>query len=76
MNRTINFSLQEDDFLIKFESQAVTTDEVLAHFVQFMLGCGYAEESIYSGMRESIEEHEFFQTIPDRMAQAEATDLS
>lgn len=75
MDRTIKFSLKEEDFSICFESEAVTTDEVLAHFVQFMLGCGYAEESIYAGMAECINEHEFFQTIPERMKQLEVEDV-
>jgi len=36
----------------------VTTDEVLEHFVRFLLGMGYARESIYEGMQEILDEHE------------------
>lgn len=71
----MKFSLEEDDFQINFQSSAVTTDEVLAHFVQFMLGCGYAQESIYAGMQECIDEHKFFETVLDIKSQDKPSDL-
>jgi DNA-binding transcriptional regulator YhcF (GntR family) len=58
MKSTIKFQHSNEDLSISFESQGVTTDEVMEHFVQFMLAMGYARESIYEAMRELLEEHE------------------
>jgi DNA-binding transcriptional regulator YhcF (GntR family) len=58
MESTIIFQHFDEDFSIAFESQGVTTDEVLEHFVKFMLAMGYTSESIYEAMRELLEEHE------------------
>ena len=56
--RTITFLCKEDDFTVSFESQAVTSDELLQHFVQFMVGIGYARDTVQDGMRDIIEEHD------------------
>ncbi len=54
--KPMKFILQEEDFIITFESGAVTTDEILAHVVQFMLACGYQEESIHAALQETLDE--------------------
>lgn len=58
MEDTIKFQHSNEDLAISFESQGVTTDEVMKHFVQFMLAMGYTRESIYEAMRELLEEYE------------------
>ena len=54
----ISFSYADEDLKISFESQAVTTDEVMSHFIQFLLGMGYARASIHEAMREIVDEHD------------------
>ena len=56
--RTLTFLCKESDFTISFESQAVTSDEVMQHFVQFMVGIGYGRDSVHDSMREIVEEHD------------------
>jgi hypothetical protein len=58
MDSRIEFRYKDEDLTVSFESQGVTTDEVLEHFVRFLLGMGYARESIYEGMQEILDEHE------------------
>ena len=58
MESRIQFRYLDEDLTVSFESQGVTTDEVLEHFVRFLLGIGYARESIYEAMRDLLEEHE------------------
>jgi len=56
--RTLTFLCKEDDFTISFESHGVTSDEVMQHFVQFMVGIGYGRDSVHDAMREIVEEHD------------------
>ena len=56
--RTLTFLCKEEDFTISFESQAVTSDEVMQHFVQFMVGIGYGRDSVHDCMRDIVEEHD------------------
>lgn len=56
--RTLTFLCKEDDFTISFESQGVTSHEVMHHFVQFMVGIGYGRETVQDAMRELVEEHD------------------
>jgi hypothetical protein len=56
--RTLTFLCKEDDFTISFESQGVTSDEVMQHFIQFMVGIGYCRSSVHDAMREIVEEHD------------------
>lgn len=56
--RTLTFLCKESDFTISFDSQAVTADDVLQHFVQFMVGIGYGRDSVHECMREIVEEHD------------------
>lgn len=56
--RSLSFLCKEEDFTISFESQGVTSDEVMQHFVQFMVGIGYTRASVHDAMREIVEEHE------------------
>jgi hypothetical protein len=56
--RKLTFLCKEDDFMISFESQGVTSDEVIQHFVQFMVGIGYGRDSVHDAMRELVEEHD------------------
>lgn len=55
-DQRIRFILEEDDYTINFQSDAVTADEVLEHFVQFMRGCGYRGSSIQEAMEALIDE--------------------
>lgn len=55
---SVRFSHSDEYLTISFESEAVTTDEVMAHFIQFLLGMGYARESIHEVMREIVDEHD------------------
>ena len=55
--RSIFFCCKEDDFTISFESQAVTSDELIQHFVQFMVGIGYGRDSVHDSMSEIVAEH-------------------
>ena len=57
-DQRMKFSLEEEDYTIVFQSDGVTTDEILAHFVMFMKGCGYNEDSIYDGFQETLDERE------------------
>jgi DNA-binding transcriptional regulator YhcF (GntR family) len=54
----IRFSHSDEDLSISFESQAVTTDEVMSHFIQFLSAMGYARESIHEAMQEIVDEHD------------------
>jgi hypothetical protein len=53
----MSFVLEEEDYTVVFQSDGVTTDEILEHFTMFMKGCGYHNDSIYSSMNEISEEH-------------------
>jgi DNA-binding transcriptional regulator YhcF (GntR family) len=57
-DQRMKFTLEEEDYTIVFQSDGVTTDEILEHFVMFMKGCGYHEDSIYSAFQETIDERE------------------
>jgi hypothetical protein len=54
----MQFVLEEDDYKMVFQTDAVTTDQLLQHFVQFLRGCGYLNESIYDSMGELLRERE------------------
>ena len=54
----MKFTLEEEEYTIVFQSDGVTTDEILEHFVMFMKGCGYHEDSIYSSFQETLAERE------------------
>jgi len=54
----MKFTLEEEEYTIVFQSDGVTTDEILDHFIMFMKGCGYNEDSIYSALQESLDERE------------------
>lgn len=56
--RCLTFICKEEDFKISFESEGVTSDEVMQHFVQFMVGVGYTRDSVHDAMREIVEEHD------------------
>ncbi len=57
-DQRMKFTLEEEEYTIVFQSDGVTTDEILAHFIMFMKGCGYDEDSIYSALQETIDERE------------------
>ena len=57
-DQRMKFSLEEENYTIVFQSDGVTTDEILEHFVMFMKGCGYNEDSIYTAFQETIDERE------------------
>ena len=57
-DQRMKFTLEEEDYTIVFQSDGVTTDEILEHFVMFMKGCGYHEDSIYSSFQETLDERE------------------
>jgi len=58
MTSKLVFYYKDEDSKITYESLGVTTDEVMNHFVCFLLSMGYARESIHSAMQEIVEEHE------------------
>jgi hypothetical protein len=66
--RAFSFSLKEGDFNCVVESEAVTTDEVIGHIVQFLRGCGYQDESIYDAMGNMVAEY-----THDNLLQAKET---
>ena len=57
-DQRMKFTLEEEEYTIVFQSDGVTTDEILEHFIMFMKGCGYQEDSIYAALQESLEERE------------------
>jgi len=57
-DQRMKFTLEEEEYTIVFQSDGVTTDEILGHFVMFMKGCGYQEDSIYSSFQETLDERE------------------
>jgi hypothetical protein len=61
----MQFILEEDDYKMVFQTDAVTTDHLLQHFVQFLRGCGYLDESIYESMGELLREHDEAMTERD-----------
>ena len=63
VKRAFVFTLKGGDFNCTIESEAVTTDEVIVHLVQFLRGCGYQDESIYDAMREMVQEYDDFLRI-------------
>ena len=61
----MQFVLEEDDYKMVFQTDAVTTDQLLAHFIQFLRGCGYLDESIYESMAELLRERNEVQQDPE-----------
>ncbi len=61
-DQRMKFTLEEEEYTIVFQSDGVTTDEILEHFIMFMKGCGYHEDSIYSALQESLDEREALST--------------
>ena len=57
-DQRMKFTLEEEEYTVVFQSDGVTTDEILEHFIMFMKGCGYDEDSIYSSLQETIDERE------------------
>jgi DNA-binding transcriptional regulator YhcF (GntR family) len=57
-DQRMKFTLEEEEYTIVFQSDGVTTDEILEHFIMFMKGCGYDEDSIYFSLQETIDERE------------------
>lgn len=55
--RKLIFQCIEEDFKITSESKGVTADEVMQHFIQFMVGVGYCRNSVHDSMCEIVEEH-------------------
>ena len=58
----MQFILEEDDYKMVFQTDAVTTDQLLEHFVQFLRGCGYRDDSIYESMGELVRENDEYVT--------------
>jgi hypothetical protein len=54
----MKFTLEEEEYTVVFQSSGVTTDEILEHFIMFMKGCGYHEDSVYTALQESLDERE------------------
>jgi DNA-binding transcriptional regulator YhcF (GntR family) len=57
-DQRMKFTLEEEDYTVVFQSAGVTTDEILEHFIMFMKGCGYNEDSVYTALQESLDERE------------------
>lgn len=66
----MQFVLEEDDYKMVFQTDAVTTDQLLEHFVQFLRGCGYLDESIYDSMAELVQEHNDYVVKRNEKSQA------
>lgn len=58
MDSQLVFYYQDEDSKISYESLGVTTDEVMKHFVCFLLAIGYERVSVCSAMQELVEEYE------------------
>jgi len=54
----MKFTLEEEEYTVVFQSAGITTDEILEHFIMFMKGCGYKEDSVYDALQESLDERE------------------
>ena len=67
----MQFILEEDDYKMVFQTDAVTTDQLLEHFVQFLRGCGYLDKSIYESMQELLEEREDYVAKRNEIAKEE-----
>ena len=61
----MQFVLEEDDYKMVFQTDAVTTDQLLEHFIQFLRGCGYPDESIYESIAELLRERNEVQQDPE-----------
>lgn len=72
----MQFILEEDDYKMVFQTDAVTTDQLLEHFIQFLRGCGYLDESIYDSMAELLKEHDDLQQPSTTVAPEADLDLS
>lgn len=72
----MQFILEEDDYKMVFQTDAVTTDQLLEHFIQFLRGCGYLDESIYDSMSELLKERDDSQQTPQSPAPQIDLDLS
>ncbi len=57
-DQRMKFTLEEEEYTVVFQSAGVTTDEILEHFIMFMKGCGYKEDSVYAALQESLDERE------------------
>jgi len=57
-DQRMKFTLEEEEYTVVFQSSGVTTDEILEHFIMFMKGCGYHEDSVYTALQESLDERE------------------
>jgi hypothetical protein len=55
-DQRMKFTLEEEEYTVVFQSNGVTTDEILEHFIMFMKGCGYNEDSVYVALQESLDE--------------------
>lgn len=54
----IQFTLNEDNFRVVLQSDAIIVDEVLQHFVQFLQSAGFDSVCIYDAMAGLAEEYE------------------
>ena len=57
-DQRMKFTLEEEEYTVVFQSAGITTDEILEHFIMFMKGCGYKEDSVYDALQESLDERE------------------
>lgn len=51
------FLHEDGEDRILYEFKAVTTDEIVRRFADFLRGCGNYEACILSAMEEMVEEH-------------------
>ena len=51
------FLHEDGEDRILYEFKAVTTDEIVRRFTDFLKGCGHYEACIVSTMEEMVEEH-------------------
>ena len=54
----MQFSLEEDDYRVVFQTDAVVLDHLFEHFIQFLQSAGYRYESIYETICELALEHD------------------
>lgn len=75
MDSRLSFHYSDNDLKINFDSEGVTTDEVMDHFIRFLLGIGYQRSSIHLAMQTIVDEHEDYLKNQDGRREELPSDL-
>ncbi len=74
-DQRMKFTLEEEEYTVVFQSAGITTDEILEHFIMFMKGCGYKEDSVYDALQESLANQLLSKSLDERKALSKAAAL-